>query len=377
MTAASPKSPSVTSPSRHNSVANNNSTQVSGVFGKCTEPIPTNIASIRQQQQSAQRAKSESVPTGNFQTDDGFSSNKTVSKPKLHSAFTKKAGSQALPEVNIFSPPAQSVHKVRKTQQHTDPFAETRIRDNGHHRKNLVPESSLKDDKPVSIRVAKQSKLKYDSPFASDVVETGNSPSPMSPKAGKHCPRQEGSQIFAAPEATELSVSGREPSTNSRFQHSQQGYSTMHNELTNEEVSQSQTIHKKMVGPQKQTMEGVFSIVERKTRHPNYKFQAPFARQGSIAATVKLNGRRHQRQSESAKQGEVVSPFASALDTQQASPLPAEFSGSRPRRVFQDKHTSKTPFARQGSLPPSKNANYSKRVFKQQPSSPFATHEGY
>lgn len=377
MTASSPKSPSLSSPTRTHNTVNNNSAQISGVFGKCAEPIPTTTASIRKQQQAAQRGKSESVPTGNFQNDDGFSSNKTVSKPKLHPQLKKKAGSQPMSEVTIFSPPAPSVHKVRTNQQHTDPFSEDRIRDQGHKRKNLIPESSTKAAKPVSVKVAAASKLKYDSPFASDIQETGNSPSPTSP-LGKRCARQEGSQIFAAPDQTELSQSGaREPSTNPRYKYSEQGNATMHNELTADEVSQSKMNHKKMVGPQKQSMEGVFTIVERKSKHPNYKFHAPFARQGSIAATVKLNGRRHQKNSEAAKQGEVVSPYASNLDAQQTSPLPNEFSGSRPRKVFNDKHSSKTPFARQGSLPPTKNANYSKRVYKQAPSSPFATHEGY
>lgn len=381
------------------STRSNNSSQMSGVFGKCAEPVPTNIASIRQQQISAQRNRSnvnmESVGGSASPAAEGEAfrkNNKTVGSPCAHAQLKKKAGSVPKSEVNIFSPPDPIVSKqVRPTQQHTDPFSENRVRDTGKIRKVLIPESSTKAPKAVSVRVSSNTKAKWESPFATDDVtnslqaatlSSGSaSPCPSSPSRssydaspmrGKRVPTKTDSDIFADV-SNEASVP-RGPSTNTRYQRSSQGLATMHNERSETDISKERANHKKIVNPPQQTMEGVFSVVEKKNRHPNYKFSAPFARQGSIAASARIGGRRHKVESVSVQRGEVVSPYANECDTTNNTPTPAEYSGSHPKRVFNDKHSSKTPYARQGSLPPSVRAAYARRVYHstKKAASPFA-----
>lgn len=373
---------------------NNNSSQMGGVFGKCAEPVPTNIASIRQQQLAAQRNKSnvnmESVGGSSSPAAEGEAfkrNNKTVGSPNAHVHLKKKAGSIPRSEVNIFSPPDPIVAKpVRPTQQHTDPFSETRVRDTGKIRKVLIPESSTKAPKAVSVRVSEKSKAKWESPFATDDVTNSlqaaanGSPSLSSPSRssydgspirGKRVPVKTDSDIFAEP-STEPSPA-REQSNNSRYQHSSQGLATLHNERSEAEVSKERAKHKKIVNPPQQTMEGVFTTVEKKNRHPNYRFSAPFARQGSIAASARIGGRRHKVESASAQRGEVVSPYANDCDASNNN-TPAEYNGNRPKKVFNEKHTTRTPYARQGSLPPTVRAAYARRVYhsSHKAASPFA-----
>lgn len=401
--AASPKSPVNNnklngSPTGRSNAKSNSSAQMSGVFGKCTEPVPTNVASIRQQQLSAQRNRSSvsmESPGGSaspaVEAEAFRKGGKTVGTSSAQPMLKKKAGSVPMAEVNIYTPPEPiKPRKVRPTQQHTDPFSEDRVRDQGKLRKVLVPESSTKAPKAISLRVSENTKAKWESPYATDDVSnclqtaTSGTSSPScssptrgsydhSPIRGKRVPTKTDSDIFAEP-STEGSVP-RGPSTNSRYQHSSQGLTTMHNERPEAEISKERANHKRVVNPPTQTMEGVFTIVEKKNRHPNYRFSAPFARQGSIAASARIGGKRHKVQPVAIQQGEVVTPFANDITSD--SPAPAEFNGNRPKKVFAEKHTVRTPFARHGSLPPSQRANYARRTYhtSQKAASPFAVDE--
>ena len=337
----------------------------------CQSYSPAPLSPMRVQRQAA-ASKSSSVPLGGHTNDDGNfrGMTKTVGVPHANPAFKKKAGSMEPSNPrslsSVFTPPGPiSPPGSRNKGNHTDPFSEDRIRDNGRQRKLLTPKP--KTPRMMSIRTKTECRPADGKETASrSTIKTTKERSKSTVFSNADDETTNG--VSLSPTEGSLSPPA---SPSRRYQYSSHGRASMNREDQTDETPHKSCMKINDNMRKRESLAGVMSIapVVRNKKSLNYKFVSPFVRQISSAITVapapnlSVSRRNQSKPTEAFK-----TPFA----------RDNSFSvGSKPRahnRTFHSGQVAKTPFARHESANISQAARPGRRVTTQAKTDPFAKH---